>query len=212
MVRRRAAERAAGTFGPCPPSGPSRSLGARAHRAQWMRLHRGMDGLEPGLATLIDVALISFGAALGALLFSLVIGRRRAHQLARLADRLAQATDASAPPSRLQVSGSLVRTSLERLAGRIADVEALATTDQLTRLLNRQACLAALTRRGRAGQPVPPAPGGGADRHRPLQARQRHARPRRRRRGPAPRRLAAERQRARRRHRSAATAARSSCS
>ena len=103
-----------------------------------------MDRLQPGTATLIDITLIGFSAALGALLFSLVIGRRRARQLARLTDRLAQATGSPTPQSRMQYPDAVVRTSLERLAGRIADVEALATTDQLTRLLNRPACLAAL--------------------------------------------------------------------
>lgn len=100
--------------------------------------------MEPGLETVVDLALIAFGAVLGALLFSVVIGRHRARQLARLTDRLALATGSSAPLSPMKYPDRIVSSSIERLARRIAEVEALATTDQLTRLLNRPACLAAL--------------------------------------------------------------------
>jgi diguanylate cyclase (GGDEF)-like protein len=87
--------------------------------------------------------LLAIGFILGALTFSYVVGRRRARSLARIADQLARAgltstVDAVRYPDRA------VRTSLERLAGRIADVEALATTDPQTRLLNRQATLQVL--------------------------------------------------------------------
>ena len=106
----------------------------------------------------IDLALIAFGAVLGALLFSIVVGGYRARQLARLTDRLAQATQASTPLSAMKYPDRIVSTSIERLARRIADVEALATTDQLTRLLNRPACLAALAaeieRANRYGRPL----------------------------------------------------------
>jgi|GEM_PF-3083988 diguanylate cyclase (GGDEF) domain len=91
-----------------------------------------------------DLALIAFGAVLGALFFSLVIGRRRARQLARLTDRLAQATQGRRPLSPAAYPDRVLSRSIEQLAGRIADVEALAATDQLTRLMNRQACLQVL--------------------------------------------------------------------
>jgi diguanylate cyclase (GGDEF)-like protein len=103
----------------------------------------GISSLEPP-TTFVDLALIAFGAVLGALAFSLVIGRRRARQLARLTDRLAQAADAGHAAVPRPYPDRVLRTSLERLAARIADVETLASTDQLTRLLNRQACLAIL--------------------------------------------------------------------
>jgi diguanylate cyclase (GGDEF)-like protein len=114
--------------------------------------------LEPGLETVTNLALIAFGAVLGALLFSIVVGGYRARQLARLTDRLAQATQASTPLTPMKYPDRIVSTSIERLARRIADVEALATTDQLTRLLNRPACLAALSaeieRANRYGRPL----------------------------------------------------------
>jgi len=88
----------------------------------------------------VAAALLVVGAIVGALGFSMTIGRLRARRLARLADRLARATGAegvgpiSYPDRRLS-------ESLERLATRIATVEALASTDALTRVTNRQACL-----------------------------------------------------------------------
>ena len=99
--------------------------------------------MQPPLAPYIGLALIVLGAILGALVFSFVIGRRRAHQLARLTDRLARATDGM-PSSTIRYPDRVLSTSIEQLAGRIADVEALAKTDQLTRLINRPACLEVL--------------------------------------------------------------------
>ena len=94
---------------------------------------------------MIELSLIAFGAVLGALAFSFVVGRRRARQLARMTDRLARATDAaSGPAGSVSYPDAVLTGSLERLAGRIAEVEALAATDQLTRLLNRLACLQVL--------------------------------------------------------------------
>jgi diguanylate cyclase (GGDEF)-like protein len=114
--------------------------------------------LEPGQATVIDLALIALGAVLGALLFSVVIGGHRARQLARLTDRLAQATGAPTPLSPMKYPDRIVSTSIERLAARIAEVESQASTDPLTRLLNRQACLAVLEteieRANRYGRPL----------------------------------------------------------
>ncbi|HUG29800.1 MAG TPA: diguanylate cyclase [Candidatus Limnocylindria bacterium] len=114
--------------------------------------------MEPGPGLLFDLALIAFGAALGALLFSVVVGRRRAHQLARLTDQLAQATHASPPHAPPNLPDRILNSSIERLARRIADVETLAATDQLTRLLNRPASVHALAaeieRANRYGRPL----------------------------------------------------------
>jgi diguanylate cyclase (GGDEF)-like protein len=115
--------------------------------------------LQPPPTTLIQLALLASGAVIGALLFSLVIGRHRARQLARLADRLAQATEGgSKAPESVRYPDRVLSSSLQRLAGRIADVEALASTDQLTRLLNRLACLQILAgeieRANRYGRPL----------------------------------------------------------
>ncbi len=113
--------------------------------------------MEPPTA-IVDLALIAFGVAFGALAFSMVIGRRRARQLARLTDRLAQAADGSKSRAPRPYPDPVLRSSLERLAARIADVETLAATDQLTRLDNRQACLAVLAteieRANRYGRPL----------------------------------------------------------
>ncbi|MEO8273112.1 MAG: diguanylate cyclase [Chloroflexota bacterium] len=104
------------------------------------------------------LALVALGAVLGALVFSLVVGRHRARQLARLTDRLAQAADAGRTSATSSYPDRVLRSSIERLAGRIAEVESLATTDQLTRLLNRPACLSALAfeieRANRYGRPL----------------------------------------------------------
>jgi len=89
------------------------------------------------------VVFVAVGAILGALAFSLVVGRSRARQLARLADRLALAGLAS-PEIAVRYPDRVLSDSVERLVARIADVEALASTDPLTRLLNRLACLQTL--------------------------------------------------------------------
>ena len=86
------------------------------------------------------LAILAVGFVLGALTFSFLVGRRRARMVAKLADQLAQVglaprVDAVRYPDRV------LRKSLEGLAQRISDVEALATTDPQTRLLNRMASL-----------------------------------------------------------------------
>jgi two-component system cell cycle response regulator len=97
--------------------------------------------LPTGIST--DIALLAIGAILGALAFSFVVGRRRARQLAHIADRLAQIGVASSTAT-VRYPDRVLTDSLERLSERIAEVEALATTDPLTRLLNRLACLQGL--------------------------------------------------------------------
>ncbi len=85
-----------------------------------------------------DVAFVALGAVLGALTFSLVIGRRRARQVARLADRLAVAAGQPGSPD-VHYPDPVLDDALKRLTTRISEVETLASTDQVTRLLNRQA-------------------------------------------------------------------------
>jgi two-component system cell cycle response regulator len=92
-----------------------------------------------------DVALLIVGMILGALAFSLVVGRHRARKLAKLTDRLAEAADTDDAPSAVRYPDRVLSSSIQRLQTRIADVEALATTDQLTHLLNRLACLQVLS-------------------------------------------------------------------
>ncbi len=77
----------------------------------------------------------------GALAFSLFVGRYRARRLARVADQLAREGAAIGPTGKIGYPDQVLLKSFERLAARIADVEAMATTDVLTGVLNRQATL-----------------------------------------------------------------------
>jgi diguanylate cyclase (GGDEF)-like protein len=90
------------------------------------------------------VGILAIGFILGALAFSLLVGRERARALARATDQLARAGLASRVES-VRHPDRIVREAIERLATRIADVEALATTDPQTRLLNRMATLQSLS-------------------------------------------------------------------
>jgi diguanylate cyclase (GGDEF)-like protein len=99
--------------------------------------------LLPPVAALTDLALIALGAVVGALTFSFVVGRRRSRQIARLADRLAQSTGSEAVDAG-HMPDPVLDEALHRLVNRISDVEAMASTDQLTRLLSRPACLSVL--------------------------------------------------------------------
>jgi diguanylate cyclase (GGDEF)-like protein len=120
--------------------------------------HLGGTPLLPPPVALADVSLVVLGAILGALAFSFVIGRRRARQVARLADRLAQAANPGSTAAPAHYPDPVLDDSLRRLAARISEVEALASTDQVTRLLNRPACLAMLAteidRANRYGRPL----------------------------------------------------------
>ena len=90
-----------------------------------------------------EIVLLALGFILGALTFSYVVGRRRARMVAKVADQLARAGLASRVEA-VRYPDDVLRKSLEGLAERIADVEALATTDPQTRLLNRMAVLSLL--------------------------------------------------------------------
>jgi diguanylate cyclase (GGDEF)-like protein len=98
--------------------------------------------LLPSVA-LTNLALLALGAVVGALVFSSVIGRHRSRQLARLADRLAQHAGTPEIDS-VHVPDRVLDAALHRLMSRISDVESLAATDQLTRVLSRPACLRVL--------------------------------------------------------------------
>jgi diguanylate cyclase (GGDEF)-like protein len=94
--------------------------------------------VDPVLASV----LLAAGAVSGAVVFSLTVGRFRARRLARIADRLARVTGQQAGP--IHYPDQTLTDSLRQLATRIAEVEALATTDPLTRTTNRQACIRVL--------------------------------------------------------------------
>jgi diguanylate cyclase (GGDEF)-like protein len=89
------------------------------------------------------LALLAIGFLLGALAFSYLVGRRRARSVAKVADQLARAGLASRVEA-IRYPDKVLRGSMEGLARRIADVEALATTDPQTRLLNRMSSLQGL--------------------------------------------------------------------
>ena len=110
----------------------------------------GADGsgdppLLPLTEQMADVALLVVGMLLGALAFSQIVGRHRARRLAELADQLAHTTDAPDGQGTVKLPDRVLSTSMQRLQARIAEVEAMATTDQLTHLLNRLACLHVLS-------------------------------------------------------------------
>ena len=90
-----------------------------------------------------ELVLLALGFILGALTFSYVVGRRRARMVASVADQLARAGLASRVEA-VRYPDEALRKSLVGLAERVADVEALATTDPQTRLLNRMAILGIL--------------------------------------------------------------------
>jgi two-component system cell cycle response regulator len=107
--------------------------------------HQGEPPL-PLTEPVADVAILVVGMILGALAFSLIVGRYRARQLAQLADRLAGSTEQRDDgPRSVRIADRVLSSSLERLQSRISEVEAMATTDQLTGLLNRLACLQLLS-------------------------------------------------------------------
>ncbi len=84
------------------------------------------------------------GVIFGALSFSFVVGRHRARRLAKVADRLALEGITATPSGSIGYPDQVLLEAFERLASRIASVEALATTDVLTGVLNRQASLKVL--------------------------------------------------------------------
>jgi diguanylate cyclase (GGDEF)-like protein len=91
-----------------------------------------------------DIALMAVGFVLGALAFSLTVGRERARTLAKVADQLAREGLASRLDA-FRYPDRVLRDSVQRMAERIAEVEELATTDPQTRLLNRLALLSVLS-------------------------------------------------------------------
>jgi diguanylate cyclase (GGDEF)-like protein len=114
--------------------------------------------LPADIAPLLVPVVFTLGVIFGALAFSLVVGRYRARRLARVADRLAQDGGAVGPPGKIGYPDHVLLKSFERLAARIAAVEAMATTDVLTAALNRQASLKLLAgeieRANRYGRPL----------------------------------------------------------
>lgn len=118
----------------CVPSAPRDTDPGRSHDRESYRVPFAGDPV----ALLVTLAL---GAVLGALAFSVVVGRHRAGRVADLADRLAQATDRDVVAAPIHYPDARLTRSFASLAARIASVEAMAATDPLTRLTNRQESL-----------------------------------------------------------------------
>jgi diguanylate cyclase (GGDEF)-like protein len=127
-----------GPLGDAPGPLPTVAFGAEGHQS----CQTGVMTLPLDQVT-SELVLLILGFILGALTFSYVVGRRRARRLAKVADQLARAGLASRIEA-VRYPDEVLRKSLEGLVGRIAEVEALATTDPQTRLLNRMAVLGLL--------------------------------------------------------------------
>lgn len=80
----------------------------------------------------------AFGAVIGAVAFRFLVAGPGQARLASWVERL---LDPSSGPRSAPPSGGRLPTAVERLAARLQAVEKLATTDQLTGVLNRQASL-----------------------------------------------------------------------
>ena len=101
--------------------------------------------LAPEIAlTYVAVAIAFVGALVGTAGFAFTIVRRQTRRTRELLDLLASATDARHLAGAKGIEDSALRASFGRLADRLTEAWTLATIDQLTGVLNRQAVLAEL--------------------------------------------------------------------
>jgi diguanylate cyclase (GGDEF)-like protein len=89
----------------------------------------------------LAVAIALIGALAGTAGFALTVVRRQTRRTANLLELLASATDARQLASGRGIHDPRLRASIQRLAERLTEVWTLATVDQLTGVLNRQAIL-----------------------------------------------------------------------
>jgi two-component system cell cycle response regulator len=110
--------------------------------------------IEPSLMAPLLLSFV-IGAAVGSMLFRSLIAGPRLARLTAYAEGLLQPQPSDPAPS---AGSSGLADALHRVGDRLAAVEKVATTDQLTGVLNRQASLrrlaAELERSGRYGSPV----------------------------------------------------------
>jgi two-component system cell cycle response regulator len=92
--------------------------------------------------SLLPLATFVLGLLVGIIVLELTVGRYRTSKLAHLADSLAD--DASTVRGRIRLHDRRLQRAFEHLASRLSSVQAMATTDLLTGLLNRQTILALL--------------------------------------------------------------------
>jgi diguanylate cyclase (GGDEF)-like protein len=101
--------------------------------------------LPPALSLVIGaLAAGVLGAIVGAAAYAVLVGKGETRRLARLADRLMNATDARDLVRTAGIKDTRLRSSLGRLADRMTEAWTMATMDMLTGVLNRQALLARL--------------------------------------------------------------------
>jgi len=103
--------------------------------------------LAPGIALAYAVVAIALvGALVGTAGFAFTIVRRQTHRTVDLLDLLASATDARHLGSAKGIDDPRLRASFGRLAERLTEAWTLATVDQLTGVLTRQAVIDELER------------------------------------------------------------------
>jgi diguanylate cyclase (GGDEF)-like protein len=103
--------------------------------------------LTPELTlTYVGIAVALIGALLGTAGFAVTVVRRQTKRTVALLDMLASATDARHLASAKGIRDPRLRASFGQLAERLTEVWTLATVDQLTGVLNRQAVLTELER------------------------------------------------------------------
>ncbi len=103
--------------------------------------------LAPEMVLIYAAVAVAFiGALLGSAGFAFTIVRRQTKRLARLMDLLTSATDANHLAKSEGIHDPRLRAGFGLLAERLTEVWTLATVDQLTAVLNRQAILAELER------------------------------------------------------------------
>lgn len=92
----------------------------------------------------VAVAVALIGALLGTAGFAFTVVRRQTRRMTALLDLLASATDARHLASAEGIHDPKLRASFRLLADRLTEVWTMATVDQLTGVLNRQAVLTEL--------------------------------------------------------------------
>ena len=98
------------------------------------------------MLTYLAIAIALIGALLGTAGFAFTVVRRQTKRVTKLIDLLTSSTDARHLANAEGIHDSSLRASFGKLAERLTEVWTLATVDQLTGVLNRQAVLTELER------------------------------------------------------------------
>jgi diguanylate cyclase (GGDEF)-like protein len=103
-----------------------------------------LSGLAPEMTAYVVVAIAFVAAVLGAAGYAALVVRRDNKRVAKRLDLLTSATDGANLAGAGGIHDPCLRTSFRQLSERLTEVWTLATVDQLTGVLNRQAVLANL--------------------------------------------------------------------